>query len=145
MGGLDEHGVGGDPVALREDEHVAADHLAPGDAPPRPSRTTRARGLERSRSAARARSVLRSWTSVMPMTTTTNDDEDERLLEIAEQEVDRSGGEEQEEHRLLQHRGRAGEEPAPSVLRQLVRPLRPQAGRRLGLTQPHRQRPLVRP
>ena len=35
MGGLDQHGVGRDPVALREDQHVAAHHLASGDAPAR--------------------------------------------------------------------------------------------------------------
>jgi hypothetical protein len=37
----------------------------------RPSRITRARGLDRSRKASRARSVLRSWKTVMPMTTNT--------------------------------------------------------------------------
>ena len=37
----------------------------------RPSRITSARGLERSLRASKARSVRRSWTMVMPMTTKT--------------------------------------------------------------------------
>ena len=63
---------------------------------------TSARGLERSRKAASARSVLCSWTNVMQIITNTKPTAASQLRPCRPEEIDRTTGQ-QHKHRLARH------------------------------------------
>ena len=78
---------------------AAAGRRAPPRAPAMrctaPSRTTSARGLDRSRSASSARSALRSCTTVIAHHRHDRGGEHQRLVQVAEQQVDAGRGDQQ--------------------------------------------------
>ena len=94
---------------------------ARGSASRAPPRTTSARGLARSRSASRARSVLPACQRERPTTAPTGGDEDESLLAISEQKIDEGARREEEDHRLkredLDERARGGRGGARTAAR----------------------------
>src|SRR5262249_7684259 len=117
----DERAIGRHAVALAEEKDVAPDHLAAGDA--------RARAVP-DPAGARARQVAERLERPLGLLFLVQrdrgdqDDEAEQhqgLLAIAEDEVDRAAGEEQEEHRLGDDVAPDGDEAAPFARRQLVR------------------------
>ena len=95
------------------------------------SRMTRARGLDRSRSASSTRSVLRSCTIVMPITMKMNASSSSASADVAQRQVEHAGGDDHERHRLGRDTGRRGADRAAWRRRQLVVP-----GRRRGAPPP---------
>ena len=63
---------------------------------------TRARGLDKSRSASRTRSVRVSCTTVIPTDIIAKAEQDERFLEIAENEIDQAAAKQEGQHRLAE-------------------------------------------
>ena len=130
---VEDLGVGGHAVALDEDHHVAARHLAPGDPPLLAAADHQRPG---------AREVLQRAEGVLGLALLVEGDADhhhhegeerERLAGVAEQQVERARAEQEQEHRLLHHVERRPPQAPRLVGGQLVGALVAQAARGLVL------------
>ena len=96
-----------------QDHQIAGHHLAPGDAPLRAAAQHQ---------RAWAREVAQGLQRALGLAALVDGDahhdehrhqQDQRLLQVAECQVDRAAGNQQQEHRLAQHLERDAERPAP--------------------------------
>ena len=85
-----------------------------------PSRTTKARGLARLRSASNTLSLRDSWTIVITTESDAKTSSKNRLDAVAQQQINHAAGDQQREHRLTHHFEENSQHPALLGRRQLV-------------------------
>ena len=111
--------IGRHPVALGEEDDVAAHDLAAGDALAITVADDQGARAGQVAQASSTRSVRVSWISVIDTEVVANTSRTRASLKFPNSEVDRGGAKQQREHRLAQHVGEnaqgAAAVPAPGV------------------------------
>lgn len=134
--GFDDPAIGGDAVALGEDDQVAANHLASRNSPAYPVAHD---------DGARAGQIAQRFERPFASRLLENGDsdrkpreacEDQRLAQIAEREINGAARDEQRQHRLAQDIEQYSSRRPPSVARKLVGAVRGEPCPRLGFAQP---------
>ena len=132
---MHDNGVRRDPVALGEHDHVAAHNVTAGDAD-----ALAVTNHQRTRAGEVAQGLQHVFGARLLHDGDDNRDrreyeEQQRLAEIAEREIDRAAGQQQQQHRLAQHVEDQAHDRAPARMGQFVEAFGLQPGQRLGCGQ----------
>ncbi len=134
--GFKNHAIGWNPVALDEDDEIAARNFAPRDA---------AAFAVTDDKRARACKIAQGVEDAFGSAFLKNGDQHREVregeqhhgfCEIADREIDDSAGDQEQQHRLAQHVEKDAQHIAFALARQVVEPFLPKASLRFGLAKP---------